>query len=79
MGEEENYRKALDIDEEIGDRLGQAQDLVFLGSVYVRRGEWERAEEYYGRGLKMFEEIGAKHLVNQTRDSLAKLKEMRDD
>ena len=57
-GAEKYHRKALAIDEAIGDRLGQAYQLGNLGNVYAGRGDLEGAEEYHRKALDIFEEIG---------------------
>ena len=42
--------RALAIHEEIGNKLGQANDLGNLGNVYARRGDLDKAEEHLQEG-----------------------------
>jgi len=58
---EEHHKGALEINREIGDRLGEAAALGNLGLVYGRRGDPEnldRAEQYGKQALEMHREIG---------------------
>jgi tetratricopeptide (TPR) repeat protein len=57
---EEHYKKALEIDREIGDRLGEAKDLDNLGTVYGQRGgpgDLAKAQEHFKQALETHREI----------------------
>jgi len=53
------FRKALDIDEEIGDRLGQANQLRRLGLVASQRGQARKARQLLNQAKALYEDIGA--------------------
>ena len=63
---EEHLKRALAIQEEIDDRLGQAATLGNLGTVYRGLGEMERAEEHYQKALSLFQQVGAQPQIAQT-------------
>lgn len=65
----EYYFKALKIDKEIGNKLGQAIIMGNIGIVYSDQSYYTKALEYYFKALKMDEEIvnksgQARHLGN---------------
>ena len=56
-----NYStRSLKIKEEIGDKSGIVQSLLNIGLVYQKKGEYDKALDYYSRSLKIFEELGDK-------------------
>jgi len=56
----EYYFKALKINDEIGNKQGQAANLGNIGIVYKDQGNYAQALDYYFKALKIFEEIGNK-------------------
>jgi len=63
MGEmakaEEHHKRALEIDEKIGNPLGMANQLGNLGNIYLQRDEFDKAEDSYVEILEIFRKIGA--------------------
>jgi tetratricopeptide (TPR) repeat protein len=55
---EEMYKKALSIDEALGNKEGLAADYANLGSVYEARGELDKAEELWKKSLRLYQEMG---------------------
>lgn len=55
---EEQHTKALEIDRQIGNRPGEAQDLGNLGDVYRRRGDLDKAEKHHKKALHIHRETG---------------------
>ena len=53
------YQKALVIHEEIGNPLGQANDLVNIGLVYFDQGKLEAALKSYQEARVIFLNLGA--------------------
>ncbi|MBC7862981.1 MAG: tetratricopeptide repeat protein [Bacteroidia bacterium] len=58
----EYYLKALQMNEELGDKNGIARDLLNIGTVYKDQAEYSRALEYYFRSLKISEESDLKEM-----------------
>jgi tetratricopeptide (TPR) repeat protein len=56
----EYFKKALDLDGELGRQEGVAADLGNIGIVYYFKGELDKALEYCGKALKLDEELGSK-------------------
>jgi tetratricopeptide (TPR) repeat protein len=56
---DEHHKKALLIDKEIGNRLGQADGLGNLGLVSKRRGETDEARKLLHEAADLYEAIGA--------------------
>jgi tetratricopeptide (TPR) repeat protein len=54
------YFKALKINDELGDKRGQAANLTNLGNLFSNQGNYAKALEYYFKALKIDEEIGKK-------------------
>jgi len=46
------------LDVEVGNRLGESQDLANLGNVYAVRGDLGMAGDHYQRALAIDEDIG---------------------
>jgi len=59
----EYFRKALRMDEGVGDRSGMARSLNNIGSIYHSRGEYDSALKNYEKALHMAEELGDKKNV----------------
>jgi len=57
----EYYSKALQLDEEIGNKVGIGANLVNNGNIYSYLCDFGIALEYYGKALVILEEIGHKH------------------
>jgi class 3 adenylate cyclase/Tfp pilus assembly protein PilF len=56
----ENYKKALAIQEEIGDKRGIASSEGNIGLIYYNQGNNPLAIEYYQKSMEIEEEIGNK-------------------
>ena len=54
------YLKALAINEEIGNKQGQAANLGNIGIIYKEQGNYTKALDYYFKALAMNEELGNK-------------------
>jgi len=50
----------------VGDIHGMAQTLGNLGSVYLQKGEWDRAIEFYEQSLETKERVGDIHGMAST-------------
>ena len=57
----ENYLKALKLNEELGNRSGQAANLGGIGIVYDEQGDYAKALKFYFMALKINEELGQKN------------------
>ena len=55
---EDWYRKALTINEELGDRPGMASTYHQLGITAQDRGRLDEAEDWYRKALTIIEELG---------------------
>ncbi|GIV30297.1 MAG: hypothetical protein KatS3mg028_1363 [Bacteroidia bacterium] len=53
----ENYFKALSINEEVGNKQGQAINLGNIGAVYHEQGDYAKALECYFKALSIHEKI----------------------
>ena len=49
----ECWKKAKILYEELDDKQGIANTLGNIGNIHNKRGEWERAIEYYEKSLKL--------------------------
>ena len=63
------YSKALSIDEEIKDKIGESKRLGNIGTIYQEQANYPKAIDYYLRALKIGEELNnkdeiARHLSN---------------
>ena len=70
----EHHKKALAIDEEVGNRLGVASDLGNIGIVLAALGQTEKALGFLEVSLKIFNEIGAVVHAEETGKVIAILK-----
>ncbi len=68
---EEYYRKALDINKDLGSKEGMAGQYGNLGNIYYIRGELDKACEYAQRARDLFDEVGAKLKVEKAERLLA--------
>jgi len=55
--------QALDLFVEIGDKVGEAQANVSIGSIYYYMGNFERSLDYFLKGIKFNEETGNKEAL----------------
>ncbi|TAF50121.1 MAG: tetratricopeptide repeat protein [Oscillatoriales cyanobacterium] len=55
-----HYKQSLDIQQEIGDRSGEATSCRNLGNAYRCLGQYQRAIEYSRKSLEMARAIGEK-------------------
>ena len=53
-------QQALESFREIGYKQGEASDLVNIGSIYIAKGEVDKALKYMQQALEIFREIGYK-------------------
>lgn len=74
-----DFRKALGIDEKIGDKEGMARHYCNLGNVYAKRGDLDRAEEMHLKSLEIDEELGRKEGIATTYGNLGIIAEERED
>ena len=56
---QEHHMQALEIDREIGSRLGEAEDLSSLGLLAAKRNQTEEACRLLKEAQVIYEEIGA--------------------
>ncbi len=56
----EYYSKAFQINEEIGNKVGIANNLGNIGNVYTDLSDYPKALEYYSKAFQINEEIGNK-------------------
>ena len=59
----ENYQKALEIKEKLGEKNGAALLYNNIGEVYQKQGKLNEALKYDSKGLSLALEIGAKDLI----------------
>jgi tetratricopeptide (TPR) repeat protein len=64
------HQLALDATRHAGDRHGEAQTLMNLGSVYARQGRWQDAIGCYEQSLQTMRELGDRHGEAQTLGNL---------
>ena len=63
-----NYKRAAEIQEQLGDVEGLSLTTLNLGILYTERGEWQKAQDNLQRSLKIAQEInhpyqlGASHM-----------------
>jgi tetratricopeptide (TPR) repeat protein len=73
------YRRALAIQEELGDRPSMAKTYHNLGNVAYLRGDLDAAEGWYRRALAIQEELGERHGVGRNYGRLAGIAAARGD
>ena len=56
----EYHERALRLNQETGNKQGEAAGYVNLGYVYHSLGDYQRAVEYHERALKLNQETGNK-------------------
>jgi tetratricopeptide (TPR) repeat protein len=56
----EDYRKAIEIQFDIGDKVGIANSLSNIGYIYFAAADYEKASDCYNKALKIQEEIQEK-------------------
>ena len=59
----EYHKKALALDQELGNKIGVARHIGNIGLVYVQLAEYAKALEYYEKALALDEEFGNKAAV----------------
>jgi tetratricopeptide (TPR) repeat protein len=52
-----NYKKSLDIRNEIDDQKGVANNYIDIGIISSNKGNYDTAEEFYKKGIAILEEI----------------------
>ena len=60
----ECYNKSLKIKEEVGDKLGIANTISNIGSIYQKRGDNRNALEWFQKSLRLEEELGNKQGIS---------------
>lgn len=74
----EHYKRALKIDEELGDKAGVAINLGNIGSVYAKTGDFEKAEKTLREALFLSKEVGAKEYLKEQYHHLSNLYDVTD-
>ncbi len=72
-------RKALEIDERLGNQTAVARDLSSLAMIYANRGELEEATTMYEKALEIDERIGSQEGVARDTGGLGIVAELRGD
>jgi tetratricopeptide (TPR) repeat protein len=72
-----NYQQCLEIETELGDRLGIAKSICCLGDNERGRGNLELAEQFLNEALAMFHQLGDTLHIAETNYDLAKLERQR--
>ena len=70
---EELYRKALQINEQLGHREGMAGDYRSLGDIAQIRGDFEQAGQLYRRARALYFDIGMTGDVDEVDRVLSEL------
>jgi len=65
--------KALELNEDVGDKTNIAISLNNLGEYYALTGDHQKATEYLGRSLNVAKEIGRKYGIMATSKTLAEI------
>ena len=76
---EEHLKQSLEIEREIGDRLGEALALGNLGNVYLARGEFDKAEEMLRKALEIEKKLGRLEGMGNAYGNLGLVAEQRGD
>jgi len=69
----EYHSKALEIDEDLGNKVAVSRHLSNMGSVYLNQGNYPKAQEYYLRSLKMDEASGRKQEIGVSYSNLGNI------
>jgi len=72
----EYYQQALEIQQEIGYRMGEAGTLNNIGSIYKDLSRYEQALEYFHQALPIWQEIGNKEGVAATLQNFGEILEL---
>jgi tetratricopeptide (TPR) repeat protein len=67
--------KSLEIYEKLRHLEGMAHAYGSLGEVYRRRGDAEKAREYWEKALALFKKIGMKAKIAKTQQTIDGLKD----
>lgn len=67
----DNFRKALEIADETGDKIGQCNYLIAIGNAEKLQGEPTASNETYRQALRIAQEIGDKKLIIKARISIS--------
>ncbi len=67
----EFYRRALKIQEEIGDQQGIIQSIDIIGTAHTEMGQHRQALEYYQRAVALAQKTGSAGIVNAKLMNLA--------
>ncbi|MCX5636953.1 MAG: tetratricopeptide repeat protein, partial [Planctomycetota bacterium] len=62
---EEMHKKALEINEKLGQLEGMARDYGNLGLLYEERGDIEKAIEHWEKSRDLYKKIGINHEAEQ--------------
>ena len=65
------HNRALAMDRELGNAIGQGESLDNLGSAYAGLGEQDRAEGYYLQAIELFRERGDRYRAGACRSRYA--------
>ena len=57
------YEETLQIDQNLGDPMGIANDFYNIGKVYNKQGEYRKALQNYEESLKIFAQLGQKQYI----------------
>jgi serine phosphatase RsbU (regulator of sigma subunit)/Tfp pilus assembly protein PilF len=76
---QENFLKALKLNEEIGNKDGVASALSNLAGDYTNEGKFAKAQEYNFRSLKMAEERGNKNKICNVSNNIAETYQRQKD
>ena len=73
------YREALEIDRRIGRRRGEAYDRHGIGLCHLDLQRYNLATEAFGQAASVREELGERHLANESRVACAVAMKRRGD
>jgi len=66
-----SFRRAAELYDKLGDRIGLGEQFGNIGSVYREMEEWSAALESYSKGLAVFEEVDHKRGVADQYSNIA--------
>ncbi len=69
----EYYKKALGINEAIGNRHWTSNNLVGIGNIYNIQGDRKKAVEIFEKALKIYEDLGDKYSIAGTNTNIGDL------